>query len=77
MLIGLPPSTWQKPMQRVSQAAGTNGKLQEFIPPCPHGLSARALQACGETDALPTTNDVTKPFGSSGVYLAFVMQMTD
>lgn len=33
MVIGLPLSTWQEPLQRVSQAPGTNGKLlEEFIP---------------------------------------------
>lgn len=81
MVIGLPLSTWQKPIQQVSQAPGTNGKLlQEFIPmrqPCPPRLSASVLQTCRETDTLPTTNDVTKPFGSSSVNLAFVMQMKD
>lgn len=81
MVIGLPLSTWQQPMQRVSQAPGTNGKLlQEFIPlrrPCPPRPSAIALQTCRETDALPTTNDVTKAFGSSSAYLEFVMRMKD
>lgn len=81
MVIGLPLSTWQKPLQRVSQAPGTNGKLlEEFIPLrrlSPPRLSTGMLKTCGETDAVPTTNDVTTPFGSGSVYLPLVMQMKD
>lgn len=81
MVIGLPLSTWQKPMQWLSQAPGTNGKLlQEFLPlrrPRPPRPSAIALQTCRDTETLPTTDDVTKPFGSSSAYLALVMLMKD
>lgn len=58
-----------------------NGKLlEEFIPLMrlsPPRLSTDVLKTCRETEALPTTNDVTEPFGSSSVYLVFAMQMKD
>lgn len=61
MVIGLPLSTWQEPMQRVSQALGTNGKLlQEFIPlrrSGPPRLSASALANMqGKQDAFASYN---------------------
>lgn len=81
MVIGPPLSTWQKPLQRVSQAPGTNGKLlEEFIPlrgPSPPRLSTGVLKTCRETEAWPTAKDVTEPFGSGSAYLVSVIQMKD